>query len=403
MKSFQSLAFSSALVILITACSGEEQKESINVEDRITGGTVGAPSTSMEVTGQFKSAHETDVFFYPQIDSYNSANYLGRNSDLCTSSFNDHYYETDNTLVFGNPNLPDSDFVQAAQWIERNLDNALNTMGLTKESYYQARGGLRLEALNRLRNELWQLDAAETYGTFTIPANSQNLTEDRHIRSYNMVIEAKDKDVIDSLILEPTSGYSDEKQIVVEDKIYVCIHENESPWGWGEGHSLGINVGAASLYVPNELDQIITHELIHTFQYAIAGYIDWLPLPRWFSEGQAVYLSGMKVADKSEHSEYDPTSVVRFYDEYGDPSEAYKHYGLAYQYLVEANGHDCIIEMMRNVKQRHDFNGWDWSMPEEQKYVLSFDSRIKDIDGDNLSVEYFRVNYQSIMNDYANM
>ncbi|BFT31164.1 hypothetical protein D210916BOD24_23400 [Alteromonas sp. D210916BOD_24] len=407
MKSLKQIITISLAALTLTACSGDDQGEvSVDISDRISGGGSSNGGPTANISGSFKNAHETGVFFSAESLGYLRDEYMGINSYDCQSSYADHYYETENTLIYGNPNLPESDFQHAANWIENNFSTALNAMGITKDEYFSLRGNVRLAALDSLQFQLYALDKGENYGTFMIPeqygSSGYMTSEERTKWSYEAIYKATSADVVETLLSEPNGPrFTAENQILVEDKLYVCLHEKDSPWGWGEGHSLGVNIGAASVYTPNQVEQLIRHELIHTIQHALAGFVDWLPTPRWFSEGQAVYLSGMEVAHKSKHSEYEPTSVVTFWDEYGDPSDAYKHYGLAYQYLVEANGHDKLINMMKQLKGTSNWR-LQWNIPEQQKYVEVFDSlNMLKADGTSLTVEDYRLNYQSIMSDYA--
>ena len=154
--------------------------------------------------------------------------------------------------------------------------------------------------------------------------------------------------------------------------------------------------------MPHEVDKIIKHEIIHTIQYALTANFEGLGLPRWFSEGQAVSLSGMNVAHKSKHSEYDPTLVVYYNDEIGDQATAYSHYGLAYQYLKDTNGQSSIISFMKDVKQvTYDFSKQLNSPLEEYHgYVEAFDKSMKQLNGASLTVEQYRYDYHSLLTDY---
>jgi len=156
--------------------------------------------------------------------------------------------------------------------------------------------------------------------------------------------------------------------------------------------------------VPDNINKLIKHELIHTIQHAISADFDSFKLPRWFSEGQAVYLSGMSVAKKADHNEYDPTLVVSFYDEYGDSFLAYEHYGLAYQYVNDANGPSSILSMMTNLKvQTHDYSTQlNSELEENHNYVEVFNNHMKQQNGSALTVSEYRENYHSLMTTYAN-
>ena len=96
--------------------------------------------------------------------------------------------------------------------------------------------------------------------------------------------------------------------------------------------------------------------------------------------------------------------MVTFWDEYGDPSDAYKHYGLAYQYLADANSASSIFEMLTEIgSQRIDWQLQNSvSFPEIHNYVEAFDKHMKQHNGTPLTVEQYRNNYHGLMSSYAN-
>jgi hypothetical protein len=369
------------------------------------GGSESSAPAPLADSGQFKHSHETGIYYSPIING-NSFDYnFGINSMLCQSTYRDYYYETENALVFGNPNLPEEDFKVAAGWVETEFSTALSAMDMTKAEYYAARTNVSMAAREKVRQGLHNLNTpGQRYGRFTFPEHLDWDSEYEQIAAWQIRTsqQASFADIAATLLDDSYSGYTSENEIRLEQKIYVCIHEPDDLAGWGEGHLAGINIGANSLIQPYDTAKIIVHELIHSIQHALAANIVGYHLPRWFSEGQAVYLSKMQVANKSKHAEYDPTEVISFYDETGDIGLAYRHYGLAYQYLHETNGIESIKTLLQRVK--HDDYIMYATSPEAREnpnYIHAFDSTMLDMDQQALTVEQYRSNYHSYLSDYA--
>lgn len=356
-------------------------------------------------TGVFKDSNQTGIFYTPNIDGYSSDYNFGINSELCQSTYRDRYYETENALVFGDPKLANGDFFAAAGWVESSFSVALAAMAITKAEYYAARTNVSLTARQKLRQGLSTLNqAGQRYGSFVYPATFDQNTDYATVSAWLTATaqQANLDQVAQTLIADPYSGYTSVEQIRLQNKIYVCIHDSGSDIGWGEGHLAGINIGAYSKGVPYSVNQLIVHELVHSMQYALSAGIEGLSLPRWFSEGQAVYLSGQNRAAASQHTEYDPTKVINFFDEYGDPGIAYKHYGLAYQYVQEANGIANIKAMMNKVKTDKQVPVFpSVTQLENANYIKAFDALMVDINKKPLTVEQYRTNYHSYLNDFA--
>ncbi len=395
MKFFtNNLLISLAVIITLSACGGR--------------GDEGSPQTShsnknndgndnnITISGSFNSSYDTGKFFSTeQMPSYQQ---YGRNAKHCYQSFNDYYFETENTMVFGNPDLPDTDFKQAAQWVENNFNAALTAMGISKAEYFSNRYSIRLEGLKHIRNQL----SSRYYNTFDYPNNFDALTYDQQIDwATKSAKQLSKRKAVDLLINDPYSPFQTESQAVLEDKVYVCLHEKNTSNGWGEGSLVGITIGAPSITTPHDVEKIIQHELIHTIQHALTSNFEGLGLPRWYSEGQAVLLSGMDVAKKSDHNEYDPTLVVSYYDEVGDQAIAYSHYGLAYQYLKDANGQTSIVNMMKGMKNiTYDYSKQLNSPLEEYHgYVEIFNNSMKQKNGSELTVQEYRDDYHYLLNN----
>ncbi|MFT4899042.1 MAG: hypothetical protein ACI9U0_000830 [Flavobacteriales bacterium] len=392
-KKLVSIIGVSSLSIILAACGGSSDNDSVE------NSTNYIPPISSNVSGQFFNSNDTGKYFSTE-DSPSYEQY-GQNARHCYQSYNDYYFESEKTMVFGNPNLPQSDFKQAATWVENNLASALTAMGISEQEFFDAKSSIRLSRLKEIRNWLSQ----KAYDDFTYPTEFDNWTSQQQNDWATKTTKDLTVDEIVNLTKsDPYTQHETENDYKLENKIYVCLHENTQPYGWGEGTAIGITIGAESIVVPDDINKLIQHELIHTIQHAISADIDGFKLPRWFSEGQAVYLSGMSVAKKANHNEYDPTLVVSFYDEYGDPSLSYEHYGLAYQYLNDANSQPSILAMMRDLKVRtFDFSlQLNSELDENHNYVEAFNVHINQQNGNSLSVSEYRDNYHSLMSNYAN-
>jgi hypothetical protein len=391
--SLNKLLVISSLLLTLSACGGGDDGE----ETSNNNSNYVAPNTST-VSGQFYKSTDTGKYF--STEDFPSYEQYGQNARHCYQSYNDYYFESEKTMVFGNPALPESDFKQAATWVENNLASALTSMGVSEQEFFDAKSSIRLSRLKEIRNWLNQ----KGYPDFSYPAEFDSWTNQQQNDWATKTTKELTTDEVVNLTLSDPYTQKTEADIKLEDKIYVCLHENTQPYGWGEGTAIGITIGAESIVVPDNINKLIQHELIHTIQYAISADIDGFKLPRWFSEGQAVYLSGMNVANKANHSNYDPTLVVSYSDEYGDPALAYEHYGLAYQYLKETNTQPSILSMMKNLKAlSYDYSiQLNAELDENHNYVEIFNAQIKQQNGNALKVSEYRDNYHSLMNSYAN-
>ncbi len=386
----------SSLILTLSACGGgggDEGEESSNNNSNYV------PPNTSTVSGQFY--HSTDTEKYFSTEDFPSYEQYGQNARHCYQSYNDYYFESEKTMVFGNPDLPESDFKQAATWVENNLASALTSMGISEQEFFDAKTSIRLGRLKEIRNWLYQ----KGYPNFSYPAEFDSWTnQQQNDWATKTTKDLTTDEVVNLTLNDPYTQYKTESDYKLEDKIYVWLHETTQPYGWGEGTAIGITIGAESIVVPDDINKLIQHELIHTIQYAISADFDGFKLPRWFSEGQAVYLSGMSVAKKVNHSAYDPTLVVYFSDEYGDSSLAYEHYGLAYQYINDANGQSSILAMMHDLQTlTHDYSiQLNSALKENHNYVEIFNAQIKQQNGNFLTVSEYRDNYHSLMTTYAN-
>ncbi|MEG3765374.1 hypothetical protein [Alteromonas sp. 14N.309.X.WAT.G.H12] len=386
---------------LLAGCSGDSDNDTSSV-----------PS----VPGSFKFSDDTGVYYSPDMNGTYDAESLGTLALSCEEN-RTQYYETENVYVFGNPDLPDSDFETAANWVENYFQDALDVMGITKEEFYAERTHARFLARNRFFEGLIDLkdDSSSSYGEFTLPTEilETSDTEDFNFNRYEWAVTLAtytDAQTVIDTVIEEELDFDEYSSLNIDDKIYVCLHEEDNDSYWGEGTYAGIVIAAPSVNPPSDADELITHELIHTIQTVFTMDASLVqPLPRWWLEGQATYLSGMGTVAKKKHNEYDPTLVIYSFDEtYVD--NAYGHYALAYQYLEEANGRETLVNFMSELKALvtnvySDEYPWDideYLATENYQFTNLFNATMVDMDGNPLTVEQWRNNYHSYIDDWSN-
>lgn len=404
-------ALAAAIALSMSGCGGGSDDSS---SEPPGGGPTPPPPSSPNLDGTFKSSEDTGIYFSSPAITMSTTGFVtnqyGRNGSDCVTTYSNHYYELGDVLVFGNPDLPDSDYTQVADWIDKNFDVVLGEFGMTRADYFDARNDNNTVIANTIisqypltPDEFPSIPKPEDFDDWEYPQIEAYLVEK---------ISEMDAEAFTSLVRNSfySSDFPEDSLVVFEDKLYVCLVESDNTFYWGEGTPLGISVNAPSYGLSNDVEKLIKHELVHTIQHAVARNSQGLFLPRWFTEGQAVYHSGMDVASKGEHGQYEPTSVVFFTAEYGDPFEAYRHYGLAYQYLFDANGLESIKGMMSALGQlpglgyvaegdpRFDgvliFRG---DNVEHDAYRLVFDESMVKADGTPLTVDEYRQNYHSLV------
>jgi hypothetical protein len=382
-------------IITLSACGGGDESHTQN--NNSNSSNVGN-ANSATISGQFFSSHDTGKFF--STEDYPSYNQYGKNARHCYQSYNDYYFESEETMVFGNPNLPENDFKQAAAWVENNFSSVLTSMGVSEQAFFLQRTNIRIDARKHLRNLLEN----KSISSVTYP-DGFDFWLDHQVFDWatKTVKNLSNTEIQNALLNSSQSRYQSKQDFVVQEKIYVCLHEKTSDWGFGEGTPLGINIGAESIHKPNDINKLIHHELIHTVQLVLSSDLDGNKLSKWLKEGQAVYLSDMDIAKRSDHNQYDPTLIVYSMDQTGDPSLAYKHYGLAYKYLVDANG-TSILAMMKNMKALSLDHTLQLNsiLNEDHNYVEAFNSHMKQQNGSSLTVSEYREDYHALMSAYAN-
>lgn len=480
------------LVSLLSACGGGggESDSSSNIK---------VPNiTPDEYAGTFKDANQTGVFY----NNANAPQNYGWNGGHCADNANSRYYETEHALIYGQESLPESDFTQAAQWVETGLKAATSAFAITNSDYFDIRqryspqfvgffisaavGDIekqralspyiyvyaemfsadkltaqdknyvegRLRGLVSIRNgqassyssELQEL-LPENYTSLTdeeqllaiVAAVHQIATDEsefavtsEHLvnislpndfdlwldRSYFEPIETRDTRPLENYLYAEFLNLSRAEQeaalahfnakipyvttldeAIYQDKVYVCLTHNASNIGWGEGTNLGISFSAPSVFSRQDPQQVVVHELIHTIQMAYTSSpYTFSHLPRWLLEGQAVYLSGQTVANKSQHANYEPLSVNSFTDEYGDSGEAYQHYGLAYSYIHENSGLANIKGLFSAMHGK--YSGESYSTNYSWVFAQSFGSYMQDHHKQALDYSRYSTEYHTLIGSW---
>ncbi|MCL6591808.1 MAG: hypothetical protein K6U80_17890 [Firmicutes bacterium] len=93
---------------------------------------------------------------------------------------------------------------------------------------------------------------------------------------------------------------------------------------------------------PEELENIISHELVHAYIFSALGKND--TLPNWFNEGVALYLSGTK-------DQY--ISPGGFFGDFiSRASDEYEEYRQVFKYLERSQGRQGVTRFIRQTVER---------------------------------------------------
>ena len=396
--------FKTVLVLSVTslAACGGGGSESGNGS---TGGGNPNPNPGGNVTyvsGSFKNAIETGDYFN-KVDPVNGAiDQYGSLAQDCVAQ-NEYYFESANVQVYGVQGLPETDFKQVATWIEDGLEATLAKMNISVSDLMEKRRSLAI----------W----AYTDGAFAVseqlvsgvqyPSDYESWDYDDKVQFGKTYLANASYDERIQIVQDyyASLGYSmTEQEISYGKKVRVCLHQSDNSFRYGEGVFNGMNVAAPSVNTVNNNTQVINHELVHMVQEGIAHTTNTNPMSRWFLEGQAVVISGQEVASHTSHNDYDTPKFVSYYDENGyDQAEIYKHYGLAYKYIQDANGIDAIMNMiadLRNYDQLYTQlpSGYEFNGEDSAAFVLVWDNAgLVDKNNDALSLQRWISEYHQLM------
>ncbi|QDE31963.1 hypothetical protein [Shewanella polaris] len=355
------------------------------------------------VAGEFKSAYDTDLYY--------TDDQLLSSGGSCLNENNYNYFESANTLVYGSPSLPDSDFKYAATMVENNFAKALNLMGLSKAEFDTYRPKYSPVVVNNMVGFLdgyedtsgVDQDIASIDSNFVAPVGWDTMdhyTRQSIIHGYwNVISNEKQSEFV--AMFKNIYNFDLDDRKIVPDKIVVCLDENRSEDLYGIGSILGMIIPPKSMVNRSDAAQVVLHELIHTIQKNIGTPVDaGSVIDTWFAEGQATFLAGQNMATST--SGYYPLDVVHFLDSDGafqrDLGLAYKHFAKAYSYIDKNSGKDAVLNLLMDVRYYNGTGTTDVGYGvSSDRFSDAFDANMLKEDGSQLALEYFRNNYQYIM------
>ncbi|MCW8831965.1 MAG: hypothetical protein OQK03_01435, partial [Colwellia sp.] len=398
----------------LVACGGGESNETVSNNNSSTPSGTGnsnSNGSTSYVAGSFKSADLTGAYF----PSDGAAS--GNGGAECLSSFNYNYFESEDVMVYGDPNLPDTDFKHAATLVENLLNAAFNAVGITRQEFDDYRPKYTPQVFNNLINGYLlgftveteqgaeEHDISDLDSDFPAPANWSEMTYNQRysfvIGYWNSASDSKHGELVASYTehyqFDPV-GYN-----TVADKVVVCLDQTMNGSRYGQGSIIGMNIAPNSTASRNDDDEVVLHELIHMIQFNVAVPTEGAAygLDRWFTEGQATYLAGQKVA--SSHSGHYPVHVVDLYDEgqhFSDTGLAYEHYAVAYKYIDTHNSKAEVLNMLLDIR---NYQGEGMrtrsSGVSSDIFQESFNVNMHKKDGTQLTINDYRSNYHTILNN----
>ncbi len=390
---------SAVFLLLLSACGGGDDTDS---NDNSTGN-----GSMTSVVGEFKSADETGLY------APSDPGVFGEFAE-CYSVFNYHYFESENVLVYGDPNLPDSDFKHAAALVEGQLPVAFNKTGFTEQEFKKLRPAYSVEVQRltitdylithyvRTDDGLDEQDITNVDPEFLAPSNWDELDSNQRtalVASYwNSITTEKQSELIK--LYEELYDFDLVGNNTIPEKVVVCLDAKMNDINWGQGTLLGMNIAPKSVADRSDAGQVVLHELIHWIQLNVSTPIEpTLQIhDRWFIEGMATYLAGQKTA--SDAGGYYPVDVVSYDDEFkhfNDSGVAYNHYSKAYQYLHENSGPARVKELLLKMRYSKDQDRYAFSGQSSQRFSNAFDAFMLKKNGEQLTLNEFRQSYHLLV------
>lgn len=400
MSKYLFVIFSLFIAANLTGCG------SGGASDSSSGGTVNNGNGSITyVAGEFKTAHDSSDY-YPDGSSLS-----GNQAGECIYQYNYNYFESANTLIYGDPALPDTDFKYAATLIENNLDKAFDLMGLDRSEFNNFRPRYTTIVSNNVIGFLdghqdlegTNQDITSIDSDFFAPADWAEMQYSARlsvIKGYwNNISDEKQDEFI--AIYNQRYNFDVTDGSLVPEKIVVCLDTTRDKVLYGQGTLLGMNIAPNSKASRSDAEQVILHELIHTIQLNVSTPVDAGGVNDiWFMEGQASFLAGQKVAASS--SGFYPVDVVHFADVdtvfQDNLGVAYEHYAKAYSYIDANSGKEAAIRLLIDVRhyQGGGTNDTYYGVSSD-RFSAAFGANMLKKDGNPLTIEDFRNNYHSFV------
>jgi hypothetical protein len=403
----------SVLALVLTACGGSGSSDSGTGSNNTGTGNNGGSSNNGSgsyVSGQFKNSGDTGEYYIKSdLNSGFVEQEFGSLARKCVTDNNDYYFESDRTMVFGSRSLDKDTFKRVATLVEDNLDGALSLMSMTYSELIEERSSIATFAIRHVRTALPIMDF---YGK---PDNYDDMSSHEQMLWGLMYFDSLSKADQVNFAIEAGKELGmtyEQKDVLYKDKVYVCLNESGSTTNVGEGNRIGLSLSVPVLFNISGLDELVTHELIHTAQYALVRSLEGGILPKWFVEGQAVYLSGQSIAQHSDHSLVTVPNYVSSFDQEHDLDigELYRHYGLAYKYLQDANGTQKMKQLLGAVNENnivyhtnelpydYNFNTNAVNTTHSTAFIVAFDEvNMLKKNSDSLIMNDWVHNYHTVM------
>lgn len=373
-----------SLILLMIGCGGDGGSSSGG------SGSTGISSSSY-VSGSFKSIYDpanSDSAIAKSLMPYsqNDLGYCGYGEGLSS----DRYYESARVIVLGSDSLSADDFRWGATLGELALDRGLSAMKVSHSEYIDMKSGISVAASQAISQMIESIylyygeapylsiltDAFHgglvfhSYGSESVPSLSSfsgkfATDTDSARRAVRVALAAMTsseelalyEDLYSEMVNQGIDIENDLNlfDVIPEniDKMVVCLSAQRSNSEWGMGTRQGFEVAAKSATQRSDDLQIATHEVIHHLQATITEpTTGGASLERWFSEGQAIVLSGMK-SNSGNHNRYTLDVInaqdgADYYAAYGD--NEYPDYGQAYKWFVSKFGSNAQFDFLYSLR-----------------------------------------------------
>lgn len=332
-----------------------------------------------------------------------------------------HYFETaDGRIrVYGSTSLSETNFRVVATMIDQRLDKVMNAFGMSWDEFVEQRPYFTLDHLS------WMVDSYHSDWQQHIDPTIQNDPTISAMATAEPGDESTSTwETWSALSLDEQKAFADqgylqaplEDTLLPREALVTCLVEGTGGSTVAEGSQLGIQVPGETSTYHSKVGEIFTHEIVHFVQNNIAHVGQRNPysvMPRWFSEGQAVFIAGQSVASPDHHHNFDPVNIITFDDESDsgyDSGFTYEHYALAYKYLDENNGRDNMVDMMLAMKSNTDTpHKWQSKDATAQPPLLkdeglsfsrAFANYLKDHEGQVLTIDRYRESYHELVGNW---
>lgn len=407
-----------SLVLSLAACGGGDSDGSGS--DSLGSSSV-SPSSYIAVSEQSAALTPSESISQHLM---NLSEIMGSGNNAADS---DRYYTSDNgrIIVIGPAHLLEDDFKWAATLGDVALTRALTAMQISYSDYLTMKSGLSVDAaseidfmirdmgdfsssdyitdyapiLNRILNGR---NVTYAYGSVAVPtwsglqAHYSAFEQAEYQRELAVALailpSAKEVELYDDLVAAYLSN-GENRSVPAPYGIapmVVRLDDTRSQSEWGAGTRYGFEVAAKSATQRFDDIQVATHEVIHHLQVVITNPTTGdIALERWYSEGQAVKLSGMSVGN-SQHST--PTLNIETFSDVpsyypGFPEHEYEHYGQAYTWFVTKFGASAQYDILYDI--RDDMNSMiEGDFSKREAFINSFNVYASPQD-----IDYYRADY----------